>query len=94
MLADDPLLTELYGDKPFFVNSSHHQAVDQLGEGLNVTARCPEDGVVEAFNHESLPVFGVQWHPEKLSGSWLRPDAVDGIGLFRYFIRMCREKML
>ena len=92
VMADDPLLEGLYG-REFVVNSCHHQAVDQLGKELRVTARCPEDQVVEAFTHESLPVFAVQWHPEKLSGSWLREGATDGIGLFEYFIRLCQEKM-
>lgn len=93
VVADDPLLTGLYGTDAFSVNSSHHQAVDTLGKGLRITARCPEDAVVEGFAHESLPVFAVQWHPEKLSGSWQRPDAVDGIGLFEHFIGLCRERM-
>jgi putative glutamine amidotransferase len=47
------------------VNSLHHQAVDRLAPGFKVTARAP-DGVVEAIEHESLPVAGVQFHPEGL----------------------------
>jgi putative glutamine amidotransferase len=49
------------------VNSSHHQAADVVGDGLRVTARCPDDGVVEAIEG-TLPghfVLAVQWHPEK-----------------------------
>jgi putative glutamine amidotransferase len=52
------------------VNSSHHQAIGIPGDGLRVTARSPEDGVVEAI--EGTPdgvggrfVVGVQWHPER-----------------------------
>jgi putative glutamine amidotransferase len=45
--------------------SHHHQGVDQLAEGLNVGARSPRDGLIEAIE---LPdrsfVLGVQWHPE------------------------------
>lgn len=93
VVTDDPLLTKLYGSEPFSVNSSHHQAVDQPGEGFRITAYCPEDGVAEGIVHERLPVFGVQWHPEKLSGKWRREDAVDGIGLFEYFVALCKEKM-
>lgn len=48
------------------VNSTHHQAIDRLGEGLEVWGRAP-DGVVEAIGLKSNPhVFGVQWHPELL----------------------------
>ena len=89
--VNDPVLEAQYG-KVFVVNSCHHQAVDRLGQGLRITAVCPDDGVVEAFTHESLPVFAVQWHPEKLTGSYLRPDAVDGSSIFDHFIGLCKER--
>ncbi len=49
------------------VNSSHHQAVSVLGEGLRVTARCSEDETIEALEGTSDDhfVLGVQWHPER-----------------------------
>ncbi len=54
------------------VNSSHRQAVCDLGEGLRAVGRSP-DGLVEAFEHEgSRFVIGVQWHPE-----WLEDDLVN-----------------
>jgi putative glutamine amidotransferase len=52
------------------VNSFHHQAVDELGRGLSVTARA-EDGVVEGIEDRAGNVLGVQWHPE-----WLHDLAV------------------
>ena len=61
--TDDPLLTALYGER-FTVNSSHHQAVKRLGRGLRAV-QWADDGTVEAVRHVSLPVFGVQWHPER-----------------------------
>ena len=46
--------------------SSHHQAIDDLGHGLRVVARSPEDGVVEAVEAVGHPwLIGVQWHPER-----------------------------
>jgi len=52
------------------MNSSHHQSVGIPGSGLQVTARCPQDGVVEAIEapfEGAQPhfVLGVQWHPER-----------------------------
>lgn len=49
------------------VNSTHHQAAEQIGDGLRVAARCPDDGVIEALEG-TLPgheVLAVQWHPER-----------------------------
>ncbi len=49
------------------VNSSHHQAIRAVGDNLRVTARSPEDGVVEAVELDSPDQFvlAVQWHPER-----------------------------
>ncbi len=52
------------------VNSSHHQAIGIPGDGLRVTARCPQDAVIEAIeggqaSNSTHFVLGVQWHPER-----------------------------
>lgn len=50
------------------VNSSHHQAIGIVGQDLRVSARCPQDAVVEAIegaDAENHFVLGVQWHPER-----------------------------
>lgn len=49
------------------VNSSHHQAIRNVGDGLLVSAVSPDDGVVEAVELDSTQhfVLGVQWHPER-----------------------------
>lgn len=47
------------------VNSAHHQGVFRPGVGLNIVQRA-SDGVIEAVEHETLPIVGVQWHPERL----------------------------
>jgi putative glutamine amidotransferase len=48
------------------VNSIHHQAIADPGQVLRATAWSP-DGVIEAVEGPGL--FGVQWHPERLTAS-------------------------
>jgi putative glutamine amidotransferase len=44
--------------------SWHHQAVDEVGDGLTVVGHAP-DGVIEALEMPEHPwLFAVQWHPE------------------------------
>lgn len=62
------------------VNSFHHQAVDELGSGLVVTARAA-DGTVEAVECRERRFFlGVQWHAETLI------DRREHLELFRALV--------
>jgi putative glutamine amidotransferase len=48
------------------VNSSHHQAIDRLGGGLEVLAWCQADNIIEQVRSRTLPwCVGVQYHPER-----------------------------
>ena len=49
------------------VNSSHHQSADAIGHGLRISARCTEDGIIEALEGTTADhfVLAVQWHPER-----------------------------
>ena len=84
------LLSQLLGPAPL-VNSNHHQAVRVLGEELCLLQQAA-DGTIEGFCHETLPILGVQWHPERQSGARLRADAVDAGPLLRYFVGQCSCK--
>ena len=79
------MLFNLYGDY-FFVNSSHHQAVNQLGTGLIPTA-FSMDGVIEATEHVSKPYFTVQFHPERMNTD----KTESGIEIFKHFIDLCKK---
>ncbi len=49
-----------------YTNSFHHQALDQLGSGLIVSAQT-SDHIIEAIEMPSRPfVIGIQWHPEAM----------------------------
>lgn len=59
------LLGEILGRRRLKVNTSHHQAIKEVGPGFQVSARAP-DGVIEAIERRKPFVLGVQWHPENL----------------------------
>ena len=66
-ITDGSLLHGLIGKSVSTVNSSHHQAVDVVGEELVVTARSPADGIIEAIEHpDKRFMLGVQYHPERM----------------------------
>jgi putative glutamine amidotransferase len=52
------------------VNSSHHQSAAKIGSGLRISARCTEDGIIEALEGIDPDhfVLAVQWHPERSVG--------------------------
>jgi putative glutamine amidotransferase len=65
----DSLLHDVTGQGSLDVNSTHHQAVKDLGNGLMVSA-VSKDGVVEAAEwimKDRMPfLLLVQWHPERM----------------------------
>jgi putative glutamine amidotransferase len=69
LLASGSRLAGLNGSAEAVINTSHHQAIDQLGKNLRVTAQAP-DGIVEGVEWQGAApwVVGVQWHPERMLG--------------------------
>lgn len=66
--------------RAFNVNSSHHQAVKKLGDGLEAFA-VSEDGIIEGFHKKGYPfLLCVQWHPERIFYDTL------SLEIFRTFI--------
>jgi putative glutamine amidotransferase len=64
-LEPGSLAARAAGTEALAVRSHHHQAIGELGEGLLVSGRCPDDGLVEAVELPSKRfALGVLWHPE------------------------------
>ncbi|GJM08720.1 MAG: gamma-glutamyl-gamma-aminobutyrate hydrolase [Lysobacteraceae bacterium] len=69
------------------INSLHHQAVDKLGDGMQVSAR-DLDHFVQGAEHQDKLVFGVQWHPEYLF------YLSDHRAIFGHLISLARQRLL
>jgi putative glutamine amidotransferase len=86
-------LAALAGGTRAEINSSHHQAIERPGKNLRVTAKSPEDGIIEGveWTGDSNWVVGVQWHPERMFAGDAR-DALDpfALKLFRDFVAAAR----
>ena len=78
-------LAMLVGRRDGEVSSSHHQAVNRLGNGLRVAARHP-DSTIEAIEWNSPMrkpwLAAVQWHPERMG-----PDEPFAGALYRGFLQ-------
>ncbi|MQA92162.1 MAG: gamma-glutamyl-gamma-aminobutyrate hydrolase family protein [Gemmatimonas sp.] len=61
----DSRLAKALGGNRFEINSYHHQAILDVADGLDVTARA-DDGLIEAVeSRHHRWIVGVQWHPER-----------------------------
>ncbi|MDD6202125.1 MAG: gamma-glutamyl-gamma-aminobutyrate hydrolase family protein [Lachnospiraceae bacterium] len=74
------LLHTLYGTD-FVTNSAHHQSLAAIGKNLTVI-QYSYDKIPEGIVCEGVPIFGVQWHPERLLSKKRPAYAVSGLPLF------------
>ena len=77
------LLADVIGAGDHMVNSSHHQGIDVLADGFEVSA-CAGDGVIEAMEHSCHArwLLSIQWHPEAL-------DDEESARIFAAFVASC-----
>jgi putative glutamine amidotransferase len=85
-ISPGSLLEEIAGGRKFTVNSTHHQAVECPGRGLEAIAHAG-DGVIESVSGTNRGhwILGVQWHPEK-------GYSCDELSrkIFHHFLARCR----
>ncbi len=83
-LTDRGFLAGLCETKNPVVNSVHGQAIDRLGDGLEIEANAP-DGLVEAIRLPGAKfTLAVQWHPE-----WRSTENPFSHALFQAFGAAC-----
>ena len=66
---------------PFTATRYHSLIVEDIPEALQVNARS-DDGHVMGFRHASLPIHGVQFHPESIATE-------HGHALLANFLKLC-----
>lgn len=85
-IRDHTILSDCLGKGQLMVNSTHHQAVKAVGDGL-IASAFANDGVIEAIEAKDGFVVGVQWHPELLI------DTVPPhLGLYKTFVNKARDR--
>ncbi|WP_312563675.1 glutamine-hydrolyzing carbamoyl-phosphate synthase small subunit [Anaerospora sp.] len=80
---------DLESGRVYITSQNHGYAVDEASISnldVTVTHRAVNDGTIEGFKHNSLPVFSVQYHPEAAPG----PD--DSAYLFTEFISLMAKE--
>ena len=59
----------------------HSIVVDKLPENFEVTARTVDDGEIMAIQHKTLPIYGLQYHPESIG-------TPEGLKMIENFVRL------
>ncbi len=78
-------LHKILGVDELIVQSSHHQAAERIGRGLEVVARS-DDGVVEALESPGDRwLLLLQWHPERM-------DETHHTKIFGALMEACRAE--
>jgi len=90
-IEPESVLARALGTATIEVSSFHHQAIDRVGEGLEVVARSSSDGLPEAVELPGRPVLAVQWELQEewrvdprfaRAFSWFVDAAREGTGSY------------
>jgi gamma-glutamyl-gamma-aminobutyrate hydrolase PuuD len=85
-ISPSSLLARALGTTMIEVSSFHHQAIDRVGEGLEVVASSVPDGLPEAVELPGRPVLAVQW---ELQEEWRVDHRFASV--FEWFVDAARE---
>lgn len=70
----------------------HHQAISKLAKGLKVTMVDAKDGTIEAVQHKTLPVYGIQYHPDRMYVKVSPIVRKNGKKAIEYFFDVCYDR--
>jgi putative glutamine amidotransferase len=90
-VEENSLLFQIVKTKSGIVNSSHHQAVNEIAGELKISATS-NDGIIEALEWKDpsnkSPLLLVQWHPERMKNREENPFSKE---ILNWFIK-CQIK--
>lgn len=78
---DCPLFAGL--TNPLDIMRYHSIVVEDLPETFRATARTNDDQEIMAIQHETLPIYGLQFHPESIG-------TPDGLKMIENFVRLVK----
>ena len=53
-------------EQEHMVKCYHSQCIEKLADNF-VAIAYDEKGTIEAFKHQTLPIYGIVWHPERMN---------------------------
>ena len=73
---------------PFSAVRYHSLVIDEdnMPDGFEVSARSTDDGEIQGIRHKTLPIEGVQFHPESILTE-------QGMTIVANFLAMCRVRV-
>ena len=74
-----PIFKDIENDVP--IMRYHSIVVDQMPEEFEVTAITTDDQEIMAIQHKSLPIYGLQYHPESIGSP-------DGLKMIENFVKL------
>ena len=77
-----PIFKDIDNEVP--IMRYHSIVVDQLPEEFEVTAITTDDQEIMAIQHKSLPIYGLQYHPESIGSP-------DGLKMIENFVKLVLE---
>lgn len=77
-IVDNSVLKEIVKEDKLYVNSFHHQGIDELASDL-IAVASSDDGMIEAVEHKNIKerfLLATQWHPEMMASKHEKQQSI------------------